>query len=122
VNVGVPGPLRFAKYQRPMDLDDVLVSLPEVKIVMTRRHPWHLETVALPEARQLLPDDLRLGPKHVPAEIIHLMNTRGQHKVMWSADYPIQTFERCIARRTNCYATACCAGTCATTPDGVQVR
>jgi uncharacterized protein len=23
------------------------------------------------------------------------MNTRGQHKVMWSADYPIQSFERC---------------------------
>jgi predicted TIM-barrel fold metal-dependent hydrolase len=24
------------------------------------------------------------------------MNTRGQHKVMWSADYPIQTFDRCV--------------------------
>jgi predicted TIM-barrel fold metal-dependent hydrolase len=98
VNVGVPGPLRFAKHQRPMDLDDVFVSLPEVKIVMTHvGHPWHLETVALLQkhANAYLMTS-GWAPKHVPAEIIHLMNTRGQHKVMWSADYPIQTFERCV--------------------------
>jgi predicted TIM-barrel fold metal-dependent hydrolase len=98
VNVGVPGPLRFARFQRPMDLDDVLVSLPEVKIVMTHvGHPWHLETVALLQKHAncyLMTSGW--APKHVPAEIIHLMNTRGQHKVMWSADYPIQTFDRCI--------------------------
>jgi uncharacterized protein len=98
VNVGVPGPLRFARFQRPMDLDDVLVSLPEAKIVMTHvGHPWHLETVALLQkhANAYLMTS-GWAPKHVPAEIIHLMNTRGRHKVMWSADYPIQTFDRCI--------------------------
>jgi len=98
VNVGVPGPLRFAKFQRPMDLDDVLVSLPEAKVVMTHvGHPWHLETVALLQkhANAYLMTS-GWAPKHVPAEIVHLMNTRGQHKVMWSADYPIQTFDRCI--------------------------
>lgn len=98
VNVGVPGPLRFARSQRPMDLDDVLVSLPEVKIVMTHiGHPWYEETVALLQkhANAYLMTS-GWAPKHVPAPILHLMNTRGQHKVMWSADYPIQTFERCV--------------------------
>jgi uncharacterized protein len=98
VNVGFPGPLRFASSQRPFDLDEVFVSLPEAKIVMTHvGHPWHLETVALLQkhANAFLMTS-GWAPKHVPAEIVHLMNTRGQHKVMWSADYPIQTFDRCI--------------------------
>jgi predicted TIM-barrel fold metal-dependent hydrolase len=98
VNVGMPGPLRFANNQRPIDLDEVFVSLPEVKIVMTHvGHPWHLETVALLQkhANAYLMTS-GWAPKHVPAEIIHLMNTRGQHKVMWSADYPIQQFDRCV--------------------------
>lgn len=98
VNVGVPGPLRFARYQRPMDLDEVLVSLPEVKIVLTHvGHPWHLETVALLQKHAncyLMTSGW--APKYIPVEIINLMNTRGRHKVMWSADYPIQTFERCV--------------------------
>ena len=48
VNVGVPGPLRFAKYQRPMDLDEVLVTYPELTVVATHiGHPWHVETVAM---------------------------------------------------------------------------
>lgn len=98
VNVGVPGPIRFARSQRPMDLDDVLCSLPEVKIVATHvGHPWHLETVAL---LQKHPNFYLLtsgwAPKHIPTEIVHFMNTRGQDKVMWSADYPIQTFDRCV--------------------------
>lgn len=98
VNIGVPGPLRFAKFQRPIDLDDVLVSLPEAKIVATHvGHPWHLETVAmLQKHANFYLMTSGWAPKHVPQEIIHTMNTRGQHKVMWSADYPIQTFDRCV--------------------------
>ncbi|MHB8575087.1 MAG: amidohydrolase family protein [Dehalococcoidia bacterium] len=97
VNVGVPGPLRFAKFQRPMDLDEVMVSLPELKLAVTHiGHPWHLETVALLQKHAnfyLLTSGF--APKHIPEEIIHFMNTRGQHKVLWAADYPIQPFERC---------------------------
>ena len=97
VNIGVPGPLRYAKYQRPMDLDEVLVDFPELTVVATHiGHPWHDETVALLQKH----DNFYLMtsgfvPKYVPEEIIHNMNTRGQERVMWSADYPIQRFERC---------------------------
>ena len=48
INIGFPGPLRYAKYQRPLDLDDVCVTFPELMVVATHNgHPWHLETVAL---------------------------------------------------------------------------
>ena len=35
-------------------------------------------------------------PKYVPEEIIYTMNTRAQHKVMFSADYAINDFQRCV--------------------------
>ena len=48
INCGVPGPLRFARMQRPIDLDDICVTFPELMVVATHiGHPWHLETVAL---------------------------------------------------------------------------
>lgn len=98
VNLGVPGPIRFAKMQRPIDLDDVLVSFPELVMVATHiGHPWHIETVALLQKHPnfyLMTSGF--APKHIPDEIIHLMNTRGQHKVLFAADYPIQEFQRCV--------------------------
>jgi uncharacterized protein len=36
------------------------------------------------------------APKHLPAEIVQFMNTRGAHKVMFASDYPLLDFERCL--------------------------
>lgn len=98
INLGFPGPLRFAKYQRPIDLDEVLITYPELTIVATHiGHPWHLETVALLQKHaNFYLMTAGFVPKYVPDEIIHFLNTRGQDKVMWSADYPIQMFDRCV--------------------------
>ncbi len=98
INVGFPGPLRYAKYQCPLDLDDVCVTYPELMVVATHiGHPWHLETVALLQKHA----NFRLMtsgfvPKYIPEEIIYTLNTRAQHKVMFSADYAIQEFQRCV--------------------------
>jgi predicted TIM-barrel fold metal-dependent hydrolase len=98
INIGFPGPLRYAKYQRPLDLDEVCVTFPELMVVATHNgHPWHLETVALLQKHA----NFRLMtsgflPKHIPQEIIYTLNTRAQHKVMFSADYPMQDFQRCV--------------------------
>jgi predicted TIM-barrel fold metal-dependent hydrolase len=98
VNIGFPGPLRFATNQRTLALDDVCVTIPELMVVATHNgHPWHLETVALLQKHA----NFRLMtsgfvPKYVPQEIIYTLNTRAQHKVMFSADYPIQEFQRCV--------------------------
>lgn len=37
-----------------------------------------------------------LVSKYIPAEIIYTLNTWVQHKVMFSADYPIQDFQCCV--------------------------
>jgi predicted TIM-barrel fold metal-dependent hydrolase len=98
INVGFPGPLRYARYQHPADLDDVCVTYPELMVVATHiGHPWHLETVALLQKH----NNFRLMtsgfvPKYVPEEIIYTLNTRAQHKVMFAADYAIQDFQRCV--------------------------
>jgi predicted TIM-barrel fold metal-dependent hydrolase len=96
VNLGVPGPWRPARLQQPMLLDDVLLAFPELKIVGTHiGHPWHLETVAL---LQKHPNFFLMtsgwAPKYVPAEIIHFLNTRGAHQVMWASDFPLVGIER----------------------------
>ena len=98
VNIGFPGPMRFAKFQRPIDLDDVCVTYPELVVVATHiGHPWHLETVALlqkhPNFRLMTSGFV---PKYIPEEIIYTFNTRAQHQVMFAADYPIQDFRRCV--------------------------
>lgn len=98
INIGVPGPLRFAKFQRPIDLDEICVTYPELMVVATHiGHPWHLETVAMLQKHA----NFRLMtagfvPKYIPREILDAMNTRASHKVMFAADYPIQEFQRCL--------------------------
>lgn len=98
INLGFPGPLRYAKYQQPIDIDEVCVTYPELVVVGTHiGHPWHLETVALLQKHA----NFRLMtsgfvPKYIPAEIIHTLNTRAKHKVMFAADYPVQEFQRCV--------------------------
>ena len=98
INIGFPGPLRYARYQSPLDLDDVCVTYPELTVVATHiGHPWHLETVALLQKHT----NFRLMtsgfvPKYIPDEIIYTLNTRAQHKVMFAADYTIQDFHRCV--------------------------
>lgn len=103
INVGVPGPLLPAWVQRPLHLDEVLVTFPELTIVGTHvGHPWHDEVVALLQKHSnfyLMTSGW--VPKYIPAEIIQFMNTRGSHKVMWAADFPLQPFERCVEEALN---------------------
>ena len=98
VNVGVPGPMRFARPQLPMALDEVLLAFPELKIVAAHvGHPWHVEMIAL---LQKYPNLYLItsgwAPRHVPPEIWKYMNGRGAGKVLWSSDYPLLSMERCV--------------------------
>lgn len=97
-NLGVPGPLRPAELQRPINLDQVLLAFPELVVVGTHiGHPWHLETLALLQKhRNFYLSTAGFAPKYVPDEIIHFMNSRGAHKVMWASDFPILLFDRTV--------------------------
>ncbi len=99
VNVGFPGPRIPAKPQQPVHLDEVLRTFPELTVVMTHvGWPWHLEVIALLlkyESAFLMTS--AWAPKHYPAELVHHMATRGRGRIMFATDYPLLTFERCVA-------------------------
>jgi predicted TIM-barrel fold metal-dependent hydrolase len=98
INVGVPGPLRFAAPQMPMPaIDEVCIVFPELSVVCAHvGHPWHVEMVALLQKHaNLYLITSGYAPKHVPQELWRLANTRGAQKLMWSSDYPIMPMDRC---------------------------
>jgi len=43
---------------------------------------------------------LACAPRYLPAELIHFMNTRGTHKVLFASDHPVLSFERCVREAT----------------------
>lgn len=98
VNVGFPGPRTPAEPHRPLHLDDVCRTFPELVVVMTHLGwPWHLEVIAL----LLKYENLYLmtsawAPRHYPTELVHHMRTRGRGRVMFATDYPLLPFERCV--------------------------
>lgn len=98
LNVGVPGPLRFASTQMPMPaIDEICIAFPELSVVCAHvGHPWHVEMVALLQKHaNLYLITSGFAPKHVPPEVWRFANTRGAQKLMWSSDYPIMPMDRC---------------------------
>ena len=98
INVGFPGPMRPADTQRPILLDRILLTYPELVIVGTHiGFPWHLETLAL---LQKHPNFYLMtsgwAPRYIPSEIVHFMNTRGADKVMWASDFPVLPIQRTV--------------------------
>jgi predicted TIM-barrel fold metal-dependent hydrolase len=103
VNTGIPGPPMPAEPQRPLHLDEVCLFFPELTLIMAHgADPWWGEAIRLllkyPNLYMMTSAYL---PKYLPAELIHFMNTRGQHKVMFATDFPFLPFDRAIetARR-----------------------
>jgi predicted TIM-barrel fold metal-dependent hydrolase len=97
-NVGVPGPLKPAKLQRTILVDDVALCFPELKIVMSHvGDPWIPETISmLNKHPNVFLQTAGWAPKYVPKEILTFMGARGPTKVMWASDYPILPIDRTI--------------------------
>ena len=36
------------------------------------------------------------SPKYFPDSLIHYMNTRGRHKILFASDHPVLTMQRCM--------------------------
>jgi predicted TIM-barrel fold metal-dependent hydrolase len=98
VNTGIPGPPMPGACQHPLYLDRVCLHFPELKLVMAHgADPWWGVAIRL----MLKYENLHLmtsayAPKYLPQELIHYMNTRGQHKIMCASDHPILPMERCV--------------------------
>jgi predicted TIM-barrel fold metal-dependent hydrolase len=99
VNVGIPGPRFAGKCQDPISLDEVCWFFPELKVVMQHGgEPWADLCVKLMlKWQNLYYMSSAFAPKHLPAEIVQFMNTRGADKVMFASDYPLLAFDRCVS-------------------------
>lgn len=97
INVGFPGPRTPAEPQRPLHIDEVCRTFPELNVVMTHLGwPWHLEVIALLlKYERLFLMTSAWAPKRYPSEIVHHIATRGRGRVMFATDYPLLSFERC---------------------------
>jgi len=98
INTGIPGPPMPAEPQRPLYLDEVCLFYPEAKIVMSHgADPWWGEAIRLLlKYPNLYLMTSAYAPRYLPQELIHFMNTRGAHKVLFASDHPVLSFERCI--------------------------
>ncbi len=98
INTGIPGPPMPGKCQDPMNLDEVCVFFPELKLVMAHgADPWWAVAIRLMiKYRNLYMQTSAYAPRYFPSELIHFMNTRGQDKIMFASDHPVLSFDRCI--------------------------
>jgi len=98
VNTGIPGPPMPAEPQRPLYLDEVCLFYPELKLVMAHgADPWWGEAIRLLlKYPNLYMMTSAYAPKYLPQELIHFMNTRGSHKVLFASDHPVLPFDRCL--------------------------
>jgi len=102
INVGVPGPMKPAKLQRTILVDEVALAFPELTIVMSHLgDPWISETIAmLIKHPNVYAMTAGWAPKYVPEEVLRFAQKRSPRKLMWASDYPILPFDRTLTEAT----------------------
>ena len=98
VNTGLPGPPVPGKCQDPLYLDEVCYHFPELVLLMAHgADPWWSVAIRLMlKYANLYLQTSAYAPKYFPAELIHFMNTRGSHKILFASDHPVLSLERCL--------------------------
>ena len=98
INVGVPGPMKPAKLQRTILVDEVALAFPELNIVMSHLgDPWIGETVAmLIKHPNVYAMTAGWAPRYIPPEILTFADRRNPAKLMWASDYPILPLDRTV--------------------------
>ena len=99
INTGVPGPIAPAACQDPLILDAICLQFPDLKICMSHgAHPWWELAIRLMQKHvNLYLLTTAYLPKYLPPELLHYMNTRGRHKILYGSDHPYLNFNRTIA-------------------------
>lgn len=97
IGAGMPGGggvrLRFGN---PMDVDDVAVDFPELKIVMAHpSFPWQDEAISVALHKPQVSIDLSgWSPRLLPAELLRHATRRLRSQILFGSDYPLITPER----------------------------
>jgi len=91
--------VRLPSVARPILLDQVAIDFPELKLVGIHvGTPWADEMIAMAwkHANVFIGIDA-YAPKHLPASLIHYMNSYGSHKVLFGTDWPVIDPRRGVA-------------------------
>jgi predicted TIM-barrel fold metal-dependent hydrolase len=97
IGAGLPGGggirLRFGD---PMDIDDVAVDFPTLKIVMAHpSFPWQDEAISVALHKPQVSIDLSgWSPKLLPPELVGHASRRLREQVLFGSDFPLITPER----------------------------
>jgi predicted TIM-barrel fold metal-dependent hydrolase len=97
--VGHTGPLLPSEAGRPIYLDEVALSFPELRIAGAHLgQPWHEEMMILAwKHPNVYVETSARPPKHWPESFNKFVKSYGQDKVLWATDYPILPFKECLA-------------------------
>lgn len=85
-------------YARPIRLDAVAASFPELQIVAAHfGYPWHLELLAMALHKSNLHIDISgWAPRYIPIEVMRDMRGRLQDQFLFGSDYPFIQPKRCL--------------------------
>ncbi len=96
--VGHTGPLLPSECGRPIYLDEVALTFPELRIAGAHLgQPWHEEMMILAwKFPNVYVETSARPPKFWPESFKEFVATYGQNKVLWGTDYPLLPFKRCV--------------------------
>jgi uncharacterized protein len=85
-------------YARPIRLDAVAASFPDLKIIAAHfGYPWHLELMAMALHKTNIYIDISgWAPRYIPTEVIRDMKGRLQDQFLFGSDYPFIDPKRCL--------------------------
>ena len=85
-------------YARPIRLDAVAASFPDLKIIAAHfGYPWHLELMAMALHKTNIYIDISgWAPRYIPPEVMRDMKGRLQGQFIFGSDYPFIDPKRCL--------------------------
>lgn len=98
LQVGHTGPLLPSEPGRPIYLDEVALSFPDLTIIGAHLgQPWHEEMMILAwKHPNVYIETSARAPKYWPDSFKKFVRTYGQDKALWATDYPLLGFKRCV--------------------------
>ncbi len=90
--------VRLPSVARPILLDQVAIDFPELALIGIHIGvPWTDEMIAMAWKHENVYIGIdAYAPKHLPASLLHYMNTYGRHKVLFGTDWPVIHPERAV--------------------------
>lgn len=83
--------VRLPSVARPILLDQIAIDFPELKLIGIHvGTPWVSEMIAMAWKHENVFIGIdAYAPKHLPAELIHYINSYGRRKVLFGTDWPV---------------------------------